>query len=179
MSSASKHLCIRPETSSDFDDIHRIVTAAFGRENEARLVRLLRADADAYIPQLTLVAEDGDEIVGHIMLSSATIHGEQNWRVLALGPLAVTPERQRTGVGIALTEASLELADARGDSLVVLLGHPTYYPRFGFESARGRGIEPPTAMMSDAAFMVKALSNYDERIRGKFAYAPAFDEVSS
>ncbi|MCH7698251.1 MAG: N-acetyltransferase [Chloroflexi bacterium] len=170
---------MRPETSSDFDDIHRIVTAAFGRENEARLVRLLRADADAYIPQLTLVAEDGDEIVGHIMLSSATIHGEQNWRVLALGPLAVTPERQRTGVGIALTEASLELADARGDSLVVLLGHPTYYPRFGFESARGRGIEPPTAMMSDAAFMVKALSNYDERIRGKFAYAPAFDEVSS
>ena len=98
-------------------------------------------------------------------------------RVLALGPLAVAPQRQSTGVGTTLTEASLELADARGDPLVVLLGHPTYYPRFGFETARGHGIEPPTAMMSDAAFMVKALSNYDERYRGKFAYAPAFDQV--
>ncbi len=170
-------MIVRPETSRDFDDIRRVVEAAFGRENEARLVRLLRADADAYVPQLTLVAEDGDEIVGHIMLSNATIHGEQEWRVLALGPLAVTPERQGTGVGIALTEASLELADGLGESLVVLLGHPTYYPRFGFESARGRGIEPPTARMSDAAFMVKRLSNYDERHRGKFAYAPAFGQV--
>ena len=170
-------MIVRPETPSEFDYIHRIVEAAFGRENEARLVRLLRADAEAYVPQLTLVAEDGDEIVGHIMLSNATIHGKQDWRVLALGPLAVTPEVQGKGVGIALTEASLELADNRGDPLVVLLGHPTYYPRFGFESARRRGIEPPAAMMSDAAFMVKALSNYDERYRGKFAYAPAFDQV--
>ncbi len=170
-------MIVRPETSRDFDDIHTVVTAAFGRENEAKLVRSLRDDSSAYVPELTLVAEDGGEIVGHIMLSNATIHGEQVWHVLALGPLAVTPEQQSTGVGIALMETSLKLADERGDPLVVLLGHPAYYPRFGFEPARGRGIEPPTAMMSDAAFMVKVLSNFDESYRGKFAYAPAFDQV--
>jgi putative acetyltransferase len=137
----------------------------------------LRADAGAYVPELTLVAEDGDGIVGHVMISNATIHGDEDRRALGLGPLAVTPERQSTGVGIALMEASLKLADERGDPLVVLLGHPAYYPRFGFEPARGRGIEPPTPMMSDASFMVKVLSNYDEAYRGKFAYAPAFDQV--
>ena len=136
----------------------------------------MRADARAYVPELALVGEDGGEIVGHIMLTNATLHGVEDWRVLALGPLAVTPERQRTGAGIALTEAALALADARNDGLVVLLGHPAYYPRFGFEPARGRGIEPPSEAMSDAAFMVKVLSKYEERYQGRFEYAPAFDD---
>lgn len=178
LSRASDHsLSVRPEEPADYDAIHTLVTAAFGREDEAKLVRLLRADPDAYIAELTLVAEEAGEIIGHIMLTNATLHGEEDWKVLALGPLSVVPERQRTGVGIALTEAALQLADARGDPLVVLLGHPSYYPRFGFEPARGRGIEPPSGEMTDAAFMVNVLSNYEEGYRGRFEFAPAFDEV--
>jgi putative acetyltransferase len=170
-------LSVRPETPADYNAIHALVAAAFGRESEANLVRLLRADTNAYVPELALVAEERDEIVGHIMLTNATLHGVEDWQVLALGPLAVTPERQRTGAGIALTEAALDIADARGAPLVVLLGHPTYYPRFGFEPARGRGITPPSEEMSDAAFMVKTLSNYEERYQGRFEYAPAFDDA--
>ena len=170
-------LSVRPEAPRDYHTIHTLVTAAFGRESEAKLVRLLRADADAYIPELALVAEEGGEIIGHVMLTNATLNGDEDWRVLALGPLAVTPARQRMGAGIALTEAVLELADARGDRLVVLLGHSAYYPRFGFEPARGRGIEPPSEEMPDAAFMVKVLSKYEERYQGRFEYAPAFDLV--
>ncbi len=122
------------------------------------------------------MAEEAGEIIGHIMLTNATLHGEEDWRVLALGPLAVTPERQRTGAGITLTEAALDIADNRGAPLVVLLGHPAYYPRFGFESARGRGITPPSEAMTDAAFMVKVLSSYEERYQGRFEYAPAFGD---
>ncbi len=173
-STSALTLSVRPEAPTDYDAIHTLVTAAFGREDEAKLVRQLRADAQAYIPELALVAEDDGEIIGHIMLTNATLHGDEDWQVLALGPLSVTPERQRTGAGIALTEAALELADARGDPLVVLLGHPAYYPRFGFEPARGRGIEPPTEAMTDAAFMVKVLSSYEERYQGRFEYPPAF-----
>ena len=120
------------------------------------------------------MAEEAGEIIGHIMLTNATLHGEEDWRVLALGPLAVTPGRQRTDAGITLAETALDIADERGAPFVVLLGHPTYYPRFGFESARERGITPPTEAMTDAAFMVKVLSSYKERYQGRFEYAPAF-----
>lgn len=177
MSRVREAIGVRPEVPADYDTIHALVTASFGRDDEARLVRLLRDDPDAYLPELALVATAADEIVGHIMLTKATLHGEEDWQVLALGPLAVTPDRQKTGVGIALTEAALERASAREEPLVVLLGHPAYYPRFGFEPARRHGIEPPSLLMSGDAFMIKKLPSYDERYRGKIAYAPAFDTV--
>ena len=171
------YLVIGPETLDDAKAIHEIVAAAFGRESEARLVELLRADEDAYIPKLALVAEAEGVLLGHVMLTHATVKGKEEWQVLALGPLAVLPDQQRKGVGAALTQAALDSADQLGYPLVVLLGHPTYYPRFGFESARSHGIQPPVEAYPDEAFMVKTLSAYDERIKGTFAFAPAFDEV--
>lgn len=172
-----EYLVIGPETPDDFNAIHKIVTAAFGREDEARLVELLRDDEDAYIPKLALVAEAEGVLLGYVMLTHATVKGKKEWQVLALGPLAVLPDQQSKGVGTALTQAALDHADQMGYPLIVLLGHPTYYPRFGFESARARGIEPPVEAYSDEAFMVKVLSSYDEGIKGKFAFAPAFDQA--
>lgn len=140
-------------------------------------MRSLRDDPDAYIPELALVATTADELVGHIMLTKATLHGEEDWQVLLLVPLAVTPERQRDGIGGALVRATLERAEEREEPLVVVEGIPAYYPRFGFELASRHGITPPSAEVPDEAFMIKKLPSYDERYQGKIAYAPAFDDV--
>jgi putative acetyltransferase len=168
---------IRPEEPSDYAAINNVVTDAFGRPNEAKLVRLLRA-SDVYLPDLTFVAEDEGEIVGHIMLSYAELHGTGPDRVLSLAPLAVKPERQRDGIGIALTSAALEAADARGEPLVIVLGHAEYYPRFGFEPARSHGIEPPDDAIPDEVFMVRRLRAYDPAIRGRIVYPAPFDATA-
>jgi putative acetyltransferase len=122
------------------------------------------------VPELTLVAVDGDDIIGHVMQSHVTLRRDEDLRVLALAPLAVVPARQRDGIGGALMRETIRLADERREPLIVLLGHPAYYPRFGFENARALGIEPPTPAFPDAAFMVRRLSEYEPRYRGAVIY---------
>ena len=107
MSSEPNTLSVRPEAPRDYHTIHTLVTAAFGRESEAKLVRLLRADADAYIPELALVAEEGGEIIGHVMLTNATLHSDEEWRVAPPGAPAGAPGRQREGAGTAPPAAAL------------------------------------------------------------------------
>lgn len=169
-------MLIRPEREADYDTIDAVVAAAFGQPDEAKLVRRLRS-SDAYVPELTLVADDAGEVVGHIMLSYTTLEGDGPPRVLSLAPLAVKPGVQRTGIGIALTRTALDSADERGEPLVVVLGHATYYPRFGFEPAHLHGIQPPDPNLVGDHFMVVRLSSYDSSIRGRIVYPPAFDEV--
>lgn len=166
---------IRPETPADHDAVDAVVAAAFANDGdpEVRLVHRIRA-GDGYVPELSLVAEDAGEVVGHIMLSYVRLGPH---RVLQLSPLAVAPSHQRTGVGIALTEAALELAEAGGEPLVLVLGHPEYYPRFGFEPARPLGIDPPDDAIPDEPWMVRRLSAYDVRYTGRANFGPAFDEV--
>jgi len=164
---------VRPETPSDYEAIEELLRTAFGGEDEPQLVRSLRA-SDGYVPDLALVAVEDGKVVGHIVFSYVTLKGDEEFRVLALAPMAVTPELQRSGIGGALVEAGLERADDRGEPLVIVVGHPTYYPRFGFESARRYGIEPPSADFPDDAFMMRRLSGYSERHCGRVAYPPAF-----
>jgi putative acetyltransferase len=169
-------ITVRQEARKDFARISEVVEAAFGKPVEARLVERIRASAE-YVPELSLVAEKDGEIVGHVMYSySMLTDGDERRRVLQLAPLAVSPERQGEGIGGLLVRASLALADERGEPLVVLLGHPTYYPRFGFEPASEYGIEPPDGRQRPA-FMIARLSKYDGRYRGLVAFAPAFDET--
>lgn len=167
---------IRPERPEDFDAVHAMVAAAFEREDEARLVRLIRG-SDHYVPELTLVSEDDGEILGHVMLSFVHFDGGGADRVLCLAPLAVRPDRQRQGIGDALTRAALEAADARSEPLVVLTGHPSYYPRFGFEPARALGVESPEPGLTDEVWVAKRLGSYDPGLRGLVRYPPAFDAV--
>ena len=166
---------IRTETPADFDAIDEIVAAAFKRPNEAKLVRLLR-EGEYYVPDLAFVAEDEGQIVGHIMLSYADLDGGP--KILSLAPLAVRPDRQNDGIGDALTRFALNAADERGEPLVIVLGHAKYYPRFGFEPARPRGIDPPDEAIPDEVFMVVGLGAYDPSIRGRVVYPAAFDETA-
>ncbi len=165
---------VRPERPADHAAVAEVVEAAFGGPAEAKLVELLRA-SDGYVPELALVADRDGAIVGHTMFTYVTLRGEEEREVLQLAPVAVVPQQQGLGIGSELVRAGLERADARHEPLVVVQGHPTYYPRFGFESARRHGIEPPSPDISDAAFMVLRLPAYDERYRGQIVYPPAFD----
>jgi putative acetyltransferase len=132
--------------------------------------------SDNYVPELSLVAEVEGTVIGHVMFSYAALERENDSvRVLVMAPVSVAPEWQSRGAGGAMIRAGIERAEARGEPLVQVLGHPGYYPRFGFERARQHGIEPPSPQVPDAAFMLLKLSAYDERYRGRIVYPPAFD----
>lgn len=169
-------MIIRPERPEDADAIRAVNEAAFPTRAEADLVELIRA-SDCFVPDLSLVAEDPDgRIVGHILLSRVGISGSPE-PVLALAPMAVVPERQRQGVGSALVRAALDAAEADDEPLVIVLGHPWFYPRFGFRLASRYGIFPPAAW-PDAAFMAKPLTTWRSDLKGRVLYPPAFDGVS-
>jgi putative acetyltransferase len=165
---------VRPESGADHDAIRHVHERAFAPSAaEAKLVDELRAAGDL-VPELCLVAVEGGEVVGHIALSRAGLasgHG-----ALALAPMAVLPERQRTGIGSALVSESLDRAAGTAFPLVVVLGHPAYYPRFGFEPGAAHGILDPYGAPPEA-WMVHRLPAYTPDARGLVAYARAFSLV--
>jgi putative acetyltransferase len=162
---------IRPETEADHAAVAAVTAAAFGQQDEARLVEAIRA-SDEWVPDLTLVAEDDGRIAGHVMYSYSALEGSDT-PLLQLSPLSVVPARQNQGIGAALTRESLLLAEERGEPLVLVLGHPTYYPRFGFRPASELGLLPPNPEW-EPAFMAAPLSAYDPLLRGRVTFAPPF-----
>ena len=162
---------VRTEEPADFDAIRAVHSRAFApSEVEAKLVDRLRADRDL-VPDLCLVAVEDDAVVGHIALSRATL--DSGHEILVLAPMAVLPERQRSGVGTQLIEQALRRAALTDYPLVSVLGHPDYYPRFGFEPARALSVEPPF-QVPDAAWMASKLPRYSSEARGTVVYAQAF-----
>jgi putative acetyltransferase len=169
---------IRPEQPGDLGEIAEVVEAAFRQPSEARLVEALRA-SDCFIPDLSLVAEVEGRVVGHVMITTAWLDdGRQRRPVANLAPLAVVPERQRTGVGSALMHAVIAAVEERGEPVIILQGHPSYYPRFGFEHALPLGIvfDLPDWAPSEAGQVLR-LARYDPTMTGKVVYPPAFDEL--
>jgi putative acetyltransferase len=134
-------------------------------------------DSPGYVPELSLVAEEDGEVVGHVILSYVNL--DDGRPLLELGPIAVLPERQGEGIGGMLVRAGLAAADARGEPLVLLLGHPTYYPRFGFVSASALGLLPPNPELPDEAWMVHPLKAYTPDIRGRIVFPPWFPDEAS
>lgn len=142
---------IRPEKSDDAAAVRRVNEAAFGRPDEADLADRLRDRAAAY---LALVAVHEGDVIGHIAFSAITMDPPHPaLSALGLAPMAVLPDCQRSGVGSALIREGLAACQHAGADVVFVLGHPNYYPRFGFEPVATRGIEneygaPPEAFMA-------------------------------
>ena len=138
----------------DLPEVLRVVTSAFGREDEARLVERLRA-SDVWVPGLTLAARPSGEprgpIVGFAALSRITVGGRP---ALALAPVAVAPDWQGKGAGSALVRTGVARAARRHERLIVVLGDPAYYGRFGFTAAIPLRIHGP---YDDAGLAFQAL----------------------
>ena len=129
---------VREERPEDFEAVRRVNELAFGQPQEAALVESLRAVAE---PHISLVAEVEGRVVGHIFFSPVRLESEgATHEALALGPMAVLPEFQGRGVGSSLVLEGLEECRRRGHEAVFVLGHPEFYPRFGFEPTKARGI---------------------------------------
>jgi putative acetyltransferase len=168
-------LLIRPERPEDTAAIRQVHEQAFGRAAEANLVDTLRTHGKAVV---SLVGVEGQRIVGHIFFSPVTIESDDCLvPAVGLAPMAVVPERQRRAIGSQLVEAGLAECRQAGYHYVVVLGHPTYYPRFGFVPASRYGITSEYAV-PDEAFMVLAWRGGGWGERGGLArYEPEFREV--
>ena len=128
---------VRLEETADVERIRRLNEQAFETPAEAGLVDLLRSRGKLVV---SLVAEDGDRVVGHIAFSRVSITTTPKLRGVGLGPMAVDPGSQRQGIGSMLVRAGLDRCRDMGYDYAVVLGHPEYYPRFGFVPASQHGI---------------------------------------
>jgi len=170
---------IRQALDSDIDDVLKVERAAFGQDEEAELVRDLLADPSAE-PRLSLLAYEKDKAVGHILFTASHLK-DANKAVTSviLAPLAVVPEVQKRGIGGKLIEQGLKQLTESGIDLVFVLGHPEYYPRYGFEPAGQLGFEAPFPIPEKdaAAWMVQELKpDIIGSVSGKIICADAMNK---
>ncbi len=172
----SLQLHVRPETQADFDAVRHINEAAFETPAEAKLVDALRVSV---APFISLVAERDGDVLGHILFTPVTVDfGDTPWSALGLAPMAVAPANQRQGIGSALVRSGLAECRRIDQPVVFVLGHPEYYPRFGFVPAPPLGLtcEYP---VPDDVFMVAELEPGALKDRtGLVRYAPAFNDLA-
>lgn len=165
---------MRFEQAGDEPAIRETNELAFGGPLEARLVDALRGSAD----YLSLVATIEDRVVGHLLFTPVVVEPPADRRIAGLAPMAVRPDYQRSGVGGQLIRAGFEECRRSGYSAVVVLGHPDYYPRFGFVPAHTFGLtcefpSPPEAFMA-----IELEPNALGGVRGLVRYLPQFADVS-
>jgi len=170
---------VRLEEAADYEAIRRIYAEAFRVQEHPESVPIEVAvfealwEAGDAIPELSFTALKGGAAVGHVTASRATVATES---VVAVGPIGVLPEHQGLGIGSTLMEAHLSAADAAGVTMIVLLGAPQYYSRFGFHPAEEYGVISPDPRWGEA-FQARPLTAYSAAVAGQFQYAPAFDLV--
>ena len=170
-------MTIRPERPEDASQVRQVNERAFGQPVEAGLVDKLR---QACPDSLSLVAEEDDVVVGHILFTPVRIESAER-RVVGMGlaPMAVLPDRQRQGIGSKLVRQGLDILRERGCPFVVVVGHPDYYPRFGFEPASVHGLRSQWEGVPDEAFMVLAFeADAMTGVSGVARYREEFNEVA-
>lgn len=165
---------IRIENKNDYAAVFALNASAFENETEAKLVEALRKEAR---PVISLVAEEDEDLVGHIMFTPARIDGFSSLKIMGLAPMAVDPDKQNAGIGSALVRAGFERCKKLGYGAVVVLGHPGYYPRFGFVTASKAGIKCEFEVPAEA-FMVKELEpGYLQDVYGVIRYHDVFKNL--
>ncbi len=167
-------MLIRDEQEKDRAAVHAVNVSAFETPLEADLVDALREQAE---PVVSLVAEDNGAIVGHIMFSPVSLSGHPALRIMGLAPMAVAPEHQRKGIGSALVRAGLEQCKQFGFGAVVVLGHPAYYPRFGFLPSTRFGIGCEYEVPEEVFMIVELQASFLRGASGKVRYHAAFSNV--
>ncbi|PEQ03712.1 GNAT family N-acetyltransferase [Bacillus toyonensis] len=171
---------IRQEQKNDYRKTEKVVKEAFSLEEfsdktEHELVKRIR-ECDAFVPELSIVAVDED-IVGHIMLSKITIEqGGTTVDSLALAPVSIAPSHQKKGIGGKLITAALEKTKELGYGSVVVLGHPEYYPKFGFERASQWNIKAPFEVPDEVFMVMELRENTLQGVEGIVQYSSAFAE---
>jgi putative acetyltransferase len=172
-------MIIRAETESDREAIQKVNDRAFGGNNEGKLVESIRG-TENFDPNLSLCAvTDSDNLVGHLLLSTAFIDGDtETYQTLALAPMSVLPGWQNKGIGSRLVKEGLLRAKKNGFKHVVVLGHPRYYPKFGFEPAARKGILPPFAVPDDVFMVIELQENALKGMKGTVRYPSTFDIVT-
>jgi putative acetyltransferase len=167
---------IRAERPGDIAAVRALNEVAFGEPTEAGIVDLLRA---ACPDAVSLVAVEDDLVLGHIFFSPVAISSEQGvTQGMGLAPMAVLPERQRQGVGSVLVEAGIEALRERGCPFIIVVGHPEYYPRFGFVPASAHNLSCQWEGVPDEAFMVLILDPETmSGLSGVARYRDEFDQA--
>lgn len=172
-------MIVRRERPGDIAAARAVQVAAFptpdGAEEpvEAGLLDALRQD-DGWLDDLSLVAEVDGEVVGHVVCTRATV-GADRRPALGLGPIGVRPDRQGAGIGSTLVHAVVAVAEARGETLVALLGSTDFYGRLGFGPAAAQGVEAPDPSWGDH-FQVRVLDP-SAVVAGPFVYAEPFNRL--
>jgi putative acetyltransferase len=165
---------IRTERPSDARAIREINERAFGGPAEAFLVDKLRAANKAVV---SLVAHDGELVVGHILFSPVTVaHAPESFRGAGLAPMSVLPEYQNQGIGSRLVRDGLAACRAAGFDIVVVLGHVGFYPRFGFAPAAGHGLGNEYDA-SDSFMVLELRDGVLKSVNGLVKYAAEFAEA--
>jgi len=164
---------IRDEAESDAAAVRALLMAAFESPVEAGIVDVLRL---ACSDRISLVAEHESEVAGHILFTPVEIGAAAGVvRGYGLAPLAVRPDRQRRGIGSRLVHAGLARVREAGAPFVIVIGHPDYYPRFGFAPASRHGVRCQWPDIPDAAVMLLVLDPARTPFEGEARYRPEFD----
>ena len=168
-------MTIRPETPEDIDFIRYVNDQAFGQEDEAKLIEKLR---DQGVLTVSLVAVQDSEIVGHIAFSPVTIESDLScFKAISLAPMAVLPVYQQKEIGSQMVQAGLEECRRLGYEVVVVVGHPDYYPRFGFVPARSKGVECEFEVPDEAWMILELREGALAETQGTVRFQPEFKEA--
>lgn len=166
---------VRAETSGDIAAVRRVNELAFGRPNEAALVDALRHASDPYI---SLVAIESGQVVGHIFFSPVSIESQDTGPLaMGLAPMAVLPENQNRGVGSLLVREGMKECERIGCDLIVVVGHPEYYPRFGFVPANQKGLSCEYPVPPEVFMVVELKPGALSGNQGLVKYRPEFARV--
>jgi len=176
------NILFRQENKDDYTAVFNLIQRAFEKEkmsdhSEQYLVERLR-NSEAFIPELSIVAEINQNIAGHILLTRIKVVNNENeeFESLALAPVSVLPEYQGKGIGGKLIETAHKKAKELGFGSVILLGHENYYPRFGYEIAKKYGIKLPFEVPDENCMAIELIKGALEGVEGTVSYPKAFSE---